>query len=301
VTGPDVLISGGEEPDAPRRLPVWLRRGVPALVVASLLAALGVRLVHDQRRRDVTLEAANAVDAVVRINEAAVGAGGTVVLGIQVSGRGAQLRVDAPRVRPAGLARAQVIGAPTEVGADTGSQIRIHLQPDCGQAPTLVRVDVDVPITPESGKRHVVRLPFDEGPALVRRACGYLPVDEALTTTTYYPMVSADRLELHLGLRNDGREALTVTTLRAPGLSVAARLPVQLLPRGRSVDVPLVLRVTDCAALRTTVRARRLPGLRAAALDAQVADASGRLHEVVLQLDEPIAATYRSFVTRRCG
>ena len=262
---------------------------MPAVAVLVVLTLLGARLVRDERRHLAAVRAADAVAAVLTVNDWGLGVGGTAVVSMHVSGRGAQVRVDAPLLRPDVATRTELVGAPLLVAADTGNQIRIRLQPDCSRVRALTRVDLDVPITPASGRRHLLRVPFPQGPVLFRRACGFLPVEEALTTTTYYPLWTGDRLQLHVGVRNDSREPLTLVSLGAPGLRVQTGLPVVVPPQGDTVDLPLVLQVVDCAGLR-----------RVAALTAQLLDGTGRQHRVELQIGEPNSATFRWFVAQHC-
>jgi hypothetical protein len=297
VTRPDVLISGGDD-DAgePRQLPVWLRRGVPAGVVLVLLVVLGVRLVNDQRSHQVALEAADAVEVALRLNETGVGVGASVLVGIQVSGRGGELRVDAPQVRSADVVEVSVTGAPTVVDAGTGQQIRLRLQPDCGRKPSEAALEVDVPVTPESGKRRVLHVPFPEGPDLLRRACGFLSADEALTTSAHFAIVEGpgERLVVQVLLRNDGRERLTVTGVAADGLDVTAELPVVVPPREKSVPWSLVLRLPDCGVAPHDLQATE-------PLRLQVADAQGRLTEVVLTIEDRVGTAYHAYRLKRCS
>ena len=278
MTRPDVLISGGAgEERPPRQLPRWLRRAAAVVVVLGLLVVAGNRWADDRHRRAVALRAADQVEAALRISEVGLGVGATVVVGIQVSGRGREARVDVPVLRPS-VAEVDVVGAPLTVAADRGSQIRLRLHPDCGRAPDLTELAFDLPITPLSGRRHLVPLPFPEGPDLVRRACGYLPTGEALTTSTDGTrLVRGRQLQVAAAVRNDGRQRLTVTGLRSPGLAVDVQLPVQVLPGSPAAPILLVLRVTDCAAVPDAPQ-EEPPVLL------QVANESGLVTEVPLLL-----------------
>jgi hypothetical protein len=242
----------------------------------------------------VALEAADQVDAVVRISESSVGLGGTVVVGVQVLGRGRELRVDRPRVRPDEF-RVEVIGAPVTVAADQGNQVRMHLLPNCSTARALTRLDIEVPITPASGRRHVLAVPFPNGPDLVRRACGYLPPDEALVVDTTNVVVSGQELHVRLLLRNDGRELLTVENVDGLGIlavePVATGLPVPLLPRGPSVDLQLALRVEDCK------QARQLELDRPLVLNA---DSESGDSVQALPSFEAFTQQYRTWLARVC-
>lgn len=288
---PDVLISGGDAAQ-PRRLPTWLRRTTSAVLVLVALVALGLRLAADERRREVAVQAADQVDAVVRISESGIGAGGTVVVGVQVLGQGRELRVGRPRVRP-GMLRVDVMGAPVTVGADRGNQVRLRLLPRCASAPGLTALDIEVPITPASGREHVRRIPFPNGPDLVRRACGYLPVAEALTVETVSAAVVGQHLRLSLLVRNDGRYLLTIREIGGIGMeAVAPRLPVTLLPGAPPVALPLVLRVTDCGDVPEDAAAHR-------PLILEVADEVDEPTQVLPSFDT-IADQYRTWRARSC-
>jgi hypothetical protein len=296
VTGPEVLISGGDHDGAaPPRLPTWLRRAIPVLVVAVGLSALGVRLLHDQHRHTAAAQAADQVEAVVKIDDAGVGIGGSVLVGIQVSGRGAKLTVGRPRVRPASLMTSRITGVPFTVSAGEGNAISVRLQPDCDRVAELTTVAFEVPVAPKSGKQRLLRLPFPRGPDLLRRACGYLPVDEALTTSAHSAIVKGpgERLSVEVLLRNDGRDLLTVTGVSAAGLAVTAQLPVVVRPREPSVPLPLVLRVPDCGLAPRDLQASN-------ALRVQVADGEGRVSEVVLSIEERVTTAYRAYRQKRC-
>jgi hypothetical protein len=292
VTRPDVIISGGDDLRPPRTLPRWLLRGAATVLVLGALVSLGLRVASDERRRHVALQAADEVDAVVRISEAAIGAGGTVVVGVQVLGQGRELRVDRPRVRPAPQ-RLDVVGAPITIAADRGNQIRLRLLPRCASALTLARLDIELPITPASGRQHRLRVPFPNGPALVRRACGYLPVDEAVTLTTSWAAVTGRLLHVSFALRNDGREPLVVSAVQGTGIeAVGPRLPLPLPPGGPPVELPLVLRVTDCTVRRADPRTDR-------SLSVLVAGEVSGVREIMPSL-EPIAAEYLAWGRAAC-
>jgi hypothetical protein len=266
---------------------------VLALLLGAVLVVLGIRIAADQARQDRLERAADRVDVQVSIGELGVGVDESVVLGITVLGTGAPVQVDRPGVRPAELATVMAIGAPRRVARDVGGQLRLRLHPDCTRVSAARRLDVEVPLTPASGRRHVLRVPVPDGPDMLRRACGYLSIDEALTNLTYAPVLHGAELQLRAGLRNDGRTPLSVTAVRAAGLSVAVAppLPVALPPRGATVELLLELRVTDCAAVRTEV-----PG---GPLRVLVADAAGHEHEAGLPMPEQ-GSTYDGFVRAHC-
>jgi hypothetical protein len=264
------------------------------VALGAAVVALGVRVAADQSRQDRLERAADQVEVQMRISELAVGVDESVVLGVTVIGAGAPVRVGPPEVVPAELATVTVTGAPRTVASDIGGQVRLRLHPDCTQVRTAHRLDVAVPMTPASGREHVIRLPVPDGPDMLRRACGYLSPEEALTRLTWDPVVRGDRLQLRAGLRNDGRAPLSLAGVQAAGLSVRTdlALPVPLPPRGATVDLLLELRVTDCAAVRTED-----PD---GPLRAEVTDADDRAHQVVLPMSEPVAASYDGFVRQRC-
>ena len=266
-----------------------MRRGFPSVVIVLLLALLGGRLAHDERRHQAVLRAADAVAVDLIVNDWGTGVGGSAVVSVHVSGRGDEVRVDAPLLRPDVAARIEIVGAPLVVAADTGNQIRVRLQPDCRRVLGVDQLHLEVPVTPSSGRRHVLRVAFPQGPVLLRRACGFLPVEEALTTTTYYPLWSGERLQLHVGVRNDGRQPLQLVGLNAVGMRLQIRLPVDLPARGATEDLPLVLQVLDCAAAG-----------QVDALTAQLVDTAGKQHQVSLPIGEPNSVTFRWFVAHRC-
>jgi hypothetical protein len=211
-----------------------------------------------------------------------------VVVGVQVVGRGGELRVDRPHVHP-GMLRVDVVGAPLTVAADRGNQVRLRLLPRCASALTLTRLEIDLPVTPASGRQHQLRVPFPDGPALVRRACGYLPVDEALTVTTSRAAVSGQRLQVSFLVRNDGREPLTVRAVQAPGLEVLEPgRPVPLPPGGRSVLLQVLLRATECS-----VVPQDGPGL---SLQVEGEGSAAELRPSF----EPVAREYRAWRAAAC-
>lgn len=292
MTRPDVIVSGGGDSRPSRGLPRWLRRGAASVLVVGALVALGLRVAADEHRRQVALQAADRVDAVARISEAAIGAGGTVIVGVQVLGQGRDLRVDRPRVR-ADLLRIDVVGAPVTIGADQGNQIRLRLLPRCDPAPSVQRLDIELPITPASGHRRIKRVPFPTGPDLLRRACGYLPVEEAVTAETSRASVSGALLRVSFVLRNDGREPLWVRDVQAPGFGVVVPgLPLPVPPGGPAVVVRVDLRAVDCTDVPADpVEERKLSLL--------VGGRSGEPVELLPSF-EPIAGEYRAWRPIAC-
>ena len=244
MTGPEVLISGGEH--ELRRFPRWLRRAAASAVVVGVLVAGLVRLSNGQQRRERLERVADAVDVRTGVSGVGLGVGGTVVLGVQVTGTGADVRVETPALVPAYVADLSAVGVPLEVGTGRGNLIRLRLRPDCAKVLTLPTVQFDLPMTPASGHLHVVRIAFDRGPDMLRRACGFLPPDEALARALTGSRIDGDRLLAALSLRNDGRHPMTVWNLQSRGLVVLARPELVTVPAGGSVTLPLQLRVADC-------------------------------------------------------
>ena len=247
MTGPEVLVSGGEGGREPRRLPLWLRRTTGTVVVLGLVVAGLVRLSADQQRQDRLERVADAVDVRSAVSaDVGLGVGGTVVLGVQVTGTGARVRVGAPVLVPPYVAELSAVGAPLDVSAGRGSPIKLRLRPDCTKVLALPKVQLDLPMTPASGRLHVVRIAFARGPDMLRRACGYLPPDDALARALTDPRVDGERLLATLHLRNDGRRSMTVWGLRSPGLTVLARPDRVTVPAGAAVAVLVELRVAAC-------------------------------------------------------
>jgi hypothetical protein len=257
------------------------------VVVLGLLVAGLARLSADERRRERLERIADAVDVRTGIPTVGLGVDGSVVLGVQVTGKGADVSVGEPVLVPAHVAQLSAVGVPLEVGTGRGNVIRLRLRPDCPRVLNLSRVDLELPVTPASGRRHVLRIPFDRGAEMLRRACGYLPPEEALVTALAHPRVDGATMRLDVQLRNDARQAVTVSGVRSPGLEVRAPTAPLTLAEEGAATLPLELRVIECLVTGPLILVATTEGV-----------ASG---EVSLSYDGAAGSALEALRARACG
>jgi hypothetical protein len=167
MTAPDVVSGGGDRDPAP----AWVRHAVVAVVVV-LLAAVGLSRWRDaQERRAARDRAADRVDLTIAVTDVAFGFESTALVTVKVRGSGSRVRVDAPATLPREIATATWSGAPVSVGADEGNVIVLRLRPDCGRTRDVTSVALEVPVTPASGRRHLIRIAAPGLAEALHRVC----------------------------------------------------------------------------------------------------------------------------------
>ena len=170
MTAPEILVSGPDSPAAgpPRRAPrlaLWL-------VVAVAAAWVGTQYAQDYRRHQAVELAADRVAVEIRVPHSALGYGPTVVVTVQVRGLGDPVRVDAPQPVPRDVGTSTVLGAPSTVGVDEGNMLLVRIRPDCARVAAVTAVAFEVPVTPASGRRHLLRAEAPGVVEVLRLACG---------------------------------------------------------------------------------------------------------------------------------
>ena len=169
MTQPEVLISGPEPTGAAS--PSWLPRLAAGVLVAAAAGWVGAQYLEDYRQRQAVEAAADRVAVEIRVPHSALGYRSTVVVTVQVRGLGDPVRVDAPRPVPSSIGTSTTVGAPARVGVDEGNMMLVRIRPDCRRVAATDRVAFDVPVTPASGKRHVLRADAPGVVEVLRLSC----------------------------------------------------------------------------------------------------------------------------------